>query len=209
MIRVILNVKQVGGQFKTVGSSQADKAASHERIVKAASRRIRRDGVDNVSVAELMNQAGLTHGGFYRHFDSRDELVAEAIEDALAQGSERVHAAANLGGDGALAAIIDAYLSTLHRDKPETGCAVAALPTDISRTDARARAAYSRQVRTYLDLLAELTPARDPDERHLILAALLGALLLARAVDDRGLSDEMLDSVARALHRYVDAEQSN
>jgi TetR/AcrR family transcriptional regulator, transcriptional repressor for nem operon len=187
-----------------VGSSQADKAASHERIVKAASRRIRRDGIDNVSVAELMNQAGLTHGGFYRHFDSRDELVAEAIDAALAQGSERVHAAAKVGGEDALAAIIDAYLSRLHRDKPETGCAVAALPTDISRTDARARAAYSRQVRTYVDLLAELTPARDPDERHLILAALVGALLLARAVDDRRLSDEILDSVTRALHRYVD-----
>ena len=145
-----------------MGSSQADKAASHERIVKAASRRIRRDGIDNVSVAELMNQAGLTHGGFYRHFDSRDDLVAEAIDAALAQGSERVHAAAKLGGADALAAIIDAYLSRLHRDKPETGCAVAALPTDIARADARVRAAYSRQVRTYLDLLAELTPARDP-----------------------------------------------
>ena len=75
------------GTSSSVGSSQADKAASHERIVKAASRRIRRDGIDNVSVAELMNQAGLTHGGFYRHFDSRDELVAEAIDAALAQGS--------------------------------------------------------------------------------------------------------------------------
>jgi TetR/AcrR family transcriptional repressor of nem operon len=204
MIRVILNVKPDRRTVKPVGSSQADKAASHERIVKAASRRIRRDGIDNVSVAELMNQAGLTHGGFYRHFDSRDELVAEAIDAALAQGSERVHAAAKLGGEDALAAIIDAYLSRLHRDKPETGCAVAALPTDISRTDARARAAYSRQVRTYIDLLAELTPARDPDERHLILAALVGALLLARAVDDRSLSDEILDGAARALQSYVD-----
>ena len=187
-----------------VGSSQADKAASHDRIVKAASRRIRRDGIDNVSVAELMKQAGLTHGGFYRHFDSRDDLVAEAIDAALSQGSERVHAAAKLGGADALGAIIDAYLSRLHRDKPETGCAVAALPTDTARADARVRAAYSQQVRTYLDLLAELTPARDRDERHLILAALVGALLLARAVDDPDLSDEILESAARALHRYVD-----
>ena len=188
-----------------MGSSQADKAASHDRIVKAASRRIRRDGIDNVSVAELMNQAGLTHGGFYRHFDSRDDLVAEAIDAALAQGSERVHAAAaRLGGADALGAIIDAYLSRLHRDKPETGCAVAALPTDSARADGRVRAAYSRQVRTYLDLLAKLTPARDRNERHLILAALVGALLLARAVDDPDLSDEILESAARALHSYVD-----
>jgi TetR/AcrR family transcriptional repressor of nem operon len=187
-----------------VGSSQADKAASHERIVKTASRRIRREGVDGVSVAELMNEAGLTHGGFYRHFASRDELVGEAIDAALAQGSARIDAQAKLGGPEALGAIIDGYLSRLHRDKPETGCAVAALPTDIPRTNARARAAYSRQVRHYVELLAELTPGADPDQAHLILVALVGALVLARAVDDRGLSDEILESVARALRRRLD-----
>jgi TetR/AcrR family transcriptional repressor of nem operon len=185
-----------------MGSSQADKAASHERIVVAASRRIRRDGIDNVSVSELMNEAGLTHGGFYRHFDSRDELVAEAIAEALAQGSQRVRASTEVDQTAALAAIVDGYLSRLHRDKPETGCAVAALPTDIARTDSRARAAYSRQVRSYIELLTELTPARDRDEAQLILAALVGALVLARAVDDRALSDEILGSVARALHRH-------
>ena len=191
-----------------MGSSQADKAASHERIVKTASRRIRRQGIDNVSVAELMTQAGLTHGGFYRHFDSRDELVAEAIDDALAQGSRRVQASAKLGRPAALSAIVDGYLSRLHRDKPETGCAVAALPTDIVRCAPRARAAYSRQVRGYVEGLTELTPSRDPDEAHLTVAALVGALLLARAVDDRHLSDEILDRVARALHGYLgDAEE--
>jgi TetR/AcrR family transcriptional repressor of nem operon len=192
-----------------VGSSQADKAASHERIVKAASRRIRRDGIGNLAVAELMKQAGLTHGGFYRHFDSRDDLVAEAIVEALAQGSQRVQASASLSGPAALAAIVDGYLTRLHRDKPETGCAVAALPTDVARCDPRARSAYSSQVRSYLELLRELTPDRDPDQAHLILASLVGALLLARAVDDRGLSDEILERVAHALHGYVeDARQA-
>ncbi|HWE13724.1 MAG TPA: TetR/AcrR family transcriptional regulator [Solirubrobacteraceae bacterium] len=186
-----------------MGSSQADKAASHERIVKTASRRMRRDGIDSISVVELMNEAGLTHGGFYRHFGSRDDLVAEAIDTALAQGSERIKAAAKLGGPAALAAIIDGYLSPLHRDKPETGCAVAALPADIARSNPRARTAYSRQVRSYIGLIDGLTPARDPDEAHLILAVLVGALVLARAVDDRGLSDEILESAARALHRHV------
>jgi TetR/AcrR family transcriptional repressor of nem operon len=187
-----------------VGSSQANKAASHERIVETASRRMRRDGIDSVSVAELMSEAGLTHGGFYRHFGSRDDLVAEAIDTALANGSERINATAKLGGPAALAAIIDGYLSPLHRDKPETGCAVAALPADIARTKPRARTAYSRQVRSYIDLLAELTPGCDPDEAHLILAALVGALVLARAVDDRGLSDEILQNAAQALHRHVE-----
>ncbi len=164
---------------------------------------MRRDGIPSVGVAELMTEAGLTHGGFYRHFESRDDLVAEAVHTALAHGFEPVRAAAKRGGPEAVAAIIDMYLSRRHRDRPETGCAVAALPTDIARTDPRARAAYSRQVRTYIGLLAELTPARDPDEAHLILAALVGALALARAVDDRRLSDEILDSVARALRRHV------
>jgi TetR/AcrR family transcriptional regulator, transcriptional repressor for nem operon len=190
-----------------VGSSQADKAASHERIVKTASRRIRYDGIDNVSVAELMKQAGLTHGGFYRHFESRDDLVAEAVDAALAHGSRRVRQASQLGGPEGLAAIIDGYLSPLHRDKPETGCAVAALSTDIARADRRARAAYTRQVRSYLDLLTEHTPARDPDQAHLILAVLVGALLLARAVDDRGLSDGILDRTVRALHRCIEDAQ--
>ena len=206
MTCVILNVKdrRKEGTTSSVGNSQADKAASHERIVKAASRRIRGDGIGNVSVAELMKQAGLTHGGFYRHFDSRDELVAEAIDAALAHGSKRIDQASELGGPAALAAIVDGYLSRLHRDKPETGCAVAALPTDVARCGARARAAYSGQVRGYLELLTELTPGRDPDQAHLILAALVGALLLARAVDDRGLSDEILEKVAHALHGFVE-----
>ena len=158
-----------------MGSSQADKAASHQRIVTAAAARIRRAGVDGLSVADLMREAGLTHGGFYRHFGSRDDLVAEAVEAAVAHGSKRAEAAARQGGPEALAATIDAYLSALHRDKPETGCAVAALPADIARSSQRARGAYTAQVRRYLDLLAGLTPAGEPDDPPFILATLVGA----------------------------------
>ena len=189
-----------------MGSSQADKAASHQRIVTAAAARIRRAGVDGLSVADLMREAGLTHGGFYRHFGSRDDLVAEAVEAALTHGSKRAEAAARQGGPEALAATIDGYLSPLHRDKPETGCAVAALPADIARGGQRARAAYTAQVRRYLDLLAGLTPAGEPDDPPLILATLVGAIALARAVDDPGLSDEILERVARMLHRHVQGQ---
>ena len=167
-----------------MGNSQADKAANHERIVRRASSLIRRDRDQRGQRRRLMAEAGLTHGGFYRHFESRDELVAEAVESALAHGSKRSNAAAETGGSDALAAIIDGYLSRLHRDKPETGCAVAALPTDIVRSNARAREAYSRQVRSYLDLLAGLTADGDSDDAHLILATLVGAVALSRAVDD-------------------------
>lgn len=185
-----------------MGSSKADKAASHERIVTAAARRLRRDGVAGVSVADLMAEAGLTHGGFYPHFASRDDLVAEAVEAALVHGSRRAEAAAPYG-PAALRPAIEAYLSPLHRDKPETGCAVAALPGDITRASPRARAAYAAQVRRYLELYASLTPTHDPDDPYLILAALVGAIALARAVDDPGLSDEILERAARALNRHA------
>ena len=131
---------------------------------------------------------------------------ARAVEAALAHGSRRAEAAAQLGGPEALAMAIDAYLSPLHRDKPETGCAVAALPTDIARSSQRAREAYTAQVRRYLDLYVELTPGDDPDDPPLILAALVGAIALARAVNDPALSDEILDKVARALNRHVQGE---
>ena len=191
-----------------MGSSQADKAASHERIIKAAAARIRRDGIDAMSVSDLMSEAGLTHGGFYRHFRSRDELVEEAVEAALAHGARRAEAASSIGGTAAITAIIDGYLSPPHRDRPETGCAVAALPGEIARSSARARQSYARQVRRYLDLLVELGSSSDPDpdserdEALLILSALVGAISMARAVDDPELSDEILQRTARALHRH-------
>ena len=190
-----------------MGTSQADKAASHERIVNIAAARMRRDGVNGVGVAELMQEAGLTHGGFYRHFSSRDDLVAEAVESALAQGSERAMSAAARGGTQAFTAIVDGYLSVVHRDRPESGCAVAGLAEDVSRTDDRARAAYGRQVEKYLDVLAGLTPSADPAadpaagrrQAYLVLSALVGAVAMARAVGDGDLSEEILAETAAAL----------
>ena len=191
-----------------LGSSQADKAASHERIVSAAAARIRRDGMAAVNVSDLMQEAGLTHGGFYRHFGSRDDLITEAVDVALVHGSRRTDAAARLGGIPALEAIIDGYLSRVHRDKPETGCAIAALPADISRSGTRTREAYGRQVRRYVDLLADLTPGSEPEakreEAFLILAALVGALSMARAVGESEFGDEILARTARALHGHID-----
>ncbi|WP_089100410.1 TetR/AcrR family transcriptional regulator [Streptomyces hyaluromycini] len=184
-------------------SSQADKAASHARIVDKAAARFRRDGVNGVGVAELMKEAGLTHGGFYRHFASRDDLVAEAVEHALEQGNKRFLTAAARGGQQAFTAIVDGYLSTAHRDAPQDGCAVAALPQDVSRADDRTRAAYGRQVENYLDILAGLASGDDPAaERRqacLALSALVGAVAMARAVGDPELSAEILSETAAAL----------
>ncbi len=190
-----------------MGSSQTEKQASHKRIVDAAAAQIRRDGVDAVRVSDLMREAGLTHGGFYRHFGSREELIDAAIDQALADGSRQTEAGED-GDPAALGKVIDGYVSKAHRDNPQVGCGVAALPADVSRSSSAARAAYSRQVRRYIDRLVSLIrrPGADAkrDEAVMMLSALVGALSMARAVEDPGLSDEILVGTARALHRRID-----
>jgi TetR/AcrR family transcriptional repressor of nem operon len=190
-----------------MGHSQAEKEASHRRIVEAAAGQIRRDGVDAVRVAELMRDAGLSHGGFYRHFGSREELIDEAIDAALTDGSRQTDTGATVDPDTALAQIIDDYVSKAHRDNPQVGCAVAALSADVSRCGSRARQAYGRQVRRYIDRLVVLIRRAEPDanrdEAILILSALVGAVSMARAVDDAELSEEILTRTANALHRHA------
>lgn len=186
-----------------MGTSQAAKAASHDRILDIAAARIRRDGVDSLSVSELMQDAGLTHGGFYRHFPSREQLVAEATERALGQGSAGAVAAARLGGKRGYTALVDGYLSTLHRDHPEAGCAVACITEDVARASGAARAAYTHQVREYIAMLAGLIDGPDgrADQREavLTLGALVGAVSMARAVDDPELSQQILTHATAAL----------
>jgi TetR/AcrR family transcriptional repressor of nem operon len=187
-----------------MGSSQADKSLSHERIIDAASAQIRREGVASINIAALMSEAGLTHGGFYRHFGSRDELIAEAIESALDRNPYQNAEKPSGRGTGSLDAVIDTYLSPTHRDNPETGCAVAALASDVARGDETCRAAYTTHVRRYLDLLAR-APSTSPDAPYLTLAALVGAVALARAVNDPALSDELLTRTARRLRELGQA----
>ena len=184
-----------------MGYSRASKTESHDRIVKTASTRFRETGIDGVGVADLMKLAGLTHGGFYRHFTSREELVAEAIERALRDGGAAVSAIAE-GKDARLSALIDAYLSVAHRDGPATSCAVATLAADVSRCGKRARAAYSRQVTVYLELLGKLVTGTRKSKRAkaiVALSALVGAVSIARAVNDETLSREILKTAADEL----------
>ena len=185
-----------------MGTSQKEKAASHERIVAIAAARIRRDGIDGVSVADIMSDAGLTHGGFYRHFDSRDDLITEALALALAEGSERSRTAADTLGARALRVIINAYLSPQHRDSPSTGCAVTALAEDLSRGKQADRDLYAQQVEQYIELLADLGPISDDPASHLpmlTLSALVGGVSMARAVGDPALSQKILQDTRDAL----------
>jgi TetR/AcrR family transcriptional repressor of nem operon len=186
-----------------VGTSQAAKAETHDRILDIAAARIRRDGIAGIAVAEIMKEAGLTHGGFYRHFTSREQLVAEATQRALIRGSEWTVATGELGGRGGYTQLVDGYLSTWHRDHPESGCGVAGTAADVARDNGPARRSYTRQVTDCLAVLADLidTPDRQAGEREAILtmSALVGAISIARAVDDLDLSERLLANVAAAL----------
>ena len=174
-----------------MGHSKASKREHHEAIVGVAASRFREDGIERVAVADLMHDAGLTHGGFYRHFESRDQLVGEAVERALHDGGQ------------AMAAVIDAYLSISHRDNLGTSCAVTTLAGDVARSHPRARAAYTDQVRIYIDMLMRLLPQGSSDRSRATaitaLSTLVGAVSIARAVNDEALSREILASAASEL----------
>jgi len=188
-----------------MGHSKANKEESHARIVQTAAARFREAGVDGVGVAELMKDAGLTHGGFYRHFTSRDELLAEAVERALSDGGRAVEAvAASKASRPVVAArLVDAYLSIAHRDALASSCAVTTLAGDVARGNERTRTAYTQQVNTYLDLLANLAAAEKSKEKRAkaiaALSSLVGAVSLSRAVNDEALSREILKAAADEL----------
>ena len=190
-----------------MGHSQSDKAESHDRIVRVAAARFREAGVHGIGVADLMKDAGLSHGGFYRHFPSRDDLVAEAIEQALADGGQRVVDAMQANQHSLLATLVDAYLSAAHRDGLATSCAVTTLAGDVARGNDRARMAYSKQVSAYLELLATLIAGDNQKARRskaiLALSTLVGAISMARAVNDEQLSQEILTSAADELKAYL------
>jgi TetR/AcrR family transcriptional repressor of nem operon len=190
-----------------MGYSQEDKAATHERVVKLAAAKFRETGIDGISVADLMKEAGLTHGGFYRHFDSRDDLVTEAVEYAMAHSEQLIADAATSRQKPSFSAMVDGYLNVAHRDAPADGCAIVALASDVARCDAKTRAAYTAQVERHLRFITSLLDSTDAKtaRRRAVVAfsALVGALALARAVSDEKLSLEIMKAVAGALKGSV------
>jgi AcrR family transcriptional regulator len=170
------------------------KEATHDRIVEAAARAIRRSGYGGAGVAEIMKEAGLTHGGFYAHFDSREGMLAEAADRA---GAETVafltRVTATAPPKQELEAILQAYLSKEHVESAETGCAVAALGSEMPRQSSKVRRSATRRIKELIDLVARHSPdwgQPGAHERALVtVATALGALVLARAVDDPKLSD--------------------
>src|SRR5262249_18430358 len=177
-------------------------AANRERVLDAASMLFRRHGFDGIGVADIMKAAGLTHGGFYGQFASKEELAAEACA--------RCHAdpwTAWLEAPPAqrLEAIVRNYLTPRHRDNRTSGCLFAALGSDVGRQPRSVRRVFTERVRAKIDLLKSVVPGRSAASRRdnamATLAGLVGALMLSRAVDDPALSDEILEAAAAALER--------
>jgi len=165
------------------------KAHTHARIVEAAASAFRAQGLAGVGVAEIMDRAGLTHGGFYAHFSSKDELLAEALEaagrEALASLSESADAVA---AEDRLRAVVDTYLSAEHAEHPERGCPIAALAPELVRSDPKVRSRLARGIRSRLAWLRRLAPRRRPrgraagDQAVGALACMLGGVILARGL---------------------------
>jgi TetR/AcrR family transcriptional regulator, transcriptional repressor for nem operon len=172
------------------------KEATHERIVDAAARAIRRSGYGGTGVADIMKDAGLTHGGFYAHFASREAMLAEAADRA---GAEAVAASARIAAAAppqqALQEVLRAYLSKAHVESAENGCPVAALGSETPRQAPEVRRAATRRIKEMIDLVARQSPDWGQPGSHenalVTVATMVGALLLARAVDDPKLSDAL------------------
>jgi TetR/AcrR family transcriptional repressor of nem operon len=184
--------------------SKEKAAQNRERILISAARLFREHGIAATGVDAITQDAGLTHGGLYSQFGSKEAIAAEAIRFALARG-QRVwqHALERNPGKRALPAIVDSYLSRAHRDAPGTGCVVAALGTDIARQPRRVRQAFTEQIKEDLEFLSRLTANGDRSRGYgdaiVAFAAMIGALILARAVDDQPLSDLILKSTAKRV----------
>lgn len=181
------------------------KDATHERIVETAARAIRRSGYSGTGVADIMKEAGLTHGGFYAHFASRDAMLAEAADRAGAEGVAAVaRVAAAAPPQQALQAMMQAYLSKTHVESVETGCGVAALCSETPRQAPQVRRAATRRIKEMIDLVARESPdwGRPGAHEHALVtvATMVGALVLARAVDDARLSEALREA---ALNHFT------
>jgi TetR/AcrR family transcriptional regulator, transcriptional repressor for nem operon len=182
----------------------AAKDATHERIVAVAARAIRRSGYAGTGVADIMKEAGLTHGAFYAHFPSREAMLAEAVSRACAESAAAVSGVvASVPAEQAVKAMLHGYLSREHLEQIELGCPLAALGSETVRQAPEVRRATTQHTKAMVDLLARQSPDWGQPAAHeralLTVAAMVGTLVLARAVDDPALSD----SLRKAALKYL------
>lgn len=176
--------------------SREETARNRERILDAASKLFRERGFEGVGVAELMKSVGLTHGGFYGHFSSKEDLMAKACTRALERSLAVWEKRAERSSGDALLPVARAYLSGRHRDRPGAGCLMASLGSDAARQGRAVRRAVTHGLNCSFDLLTQLVPGRSEQKRRQkaigLYATWVGAMVMARAVDDRPLSQEIL-----------------
>jgi AcrR family transcriptional regulator len=187
-----------------IGARRAAKEASHERIVSAAARAIRRSGYGGTGVADIMKEAGLTHGAFYAHFTSREDMLAEAADRACAESAAAAaDAVASAPRGKALESMLCAYLSREHAEHAERGCPLVALGSETPRQTPEVRRATTRYIKEMIDLLARQSPDWGQPGAHeqalATIATMVGALLLARAVDEPALSDRLREAALKRL----------
>jgi TetR/AcrR family transcriptional repressor of nem operon len=190
--------------------SKEHKQETHARIVKKASVRLREKGAHGIGVADLMKEAGLTHGGFYAHFDSREALVIEAFGYAMDRATERWRTlAAETPVEKRLSTIVDAYVSTVHRDDPGRGCAVPTLGAEIARESAKTRKAFSGKLEQLIEVMAEQIPhvPRKAARKQAMgmMATMMGALVMSRVAGNGELSDEILAAGREAAMARAEA----
>ena len=176
---------------------------NRERVIDTAARLFRERGIDGIGVVDLMKAAGLTHGGFYRQFKSKDDLVVQAVKRAYDDMSEDI-ARRIADSDDPLQTLVRHYVSDYHRDDPGHGCSLASLAADAARhNDPTLREFFGSIVSNYIELLTALVPGRTPTAKRstaiAALAEMIGSVVLSRVVPDPTLSREIIDTVSNDL----------
>lgn len=184
--------------------SKEHKQETHARIVKKAATRLREKGAHGIGVADLMKDAGLTHGGFYAHFDSREALVIEAFNYAMDRANERWRkVTAEVPPEKRLALIVDGYLTTLHRDEPGQGCAVPALGAEIARERPKTRKAFALKLDQMIEMIADQIqdmPRKAARKQAMAtLATMMGTIVMSRIAGNGEMSDEILSAGREAV----------
>jgi TetR/AcrR family transcriptional repressor of nem operon len=184
--------------------SKEHKQETHDRIVRKASIRLREKGAHGIGVSDLMKEAGLTHGGFYAHFDSREALVIEAFNYAMDRATERWRKMAEeTPPEKRLATIVESYLTTIHRDDPGRGCAVPTLGPEIARESPKTRKAFAAKLEEMIEMMADQVPElpRKTARAQAIaaLSTMAGALVLSRVAGSGEFSEEILGTAREAL----------
>jgi len=184
--------------------SRLQAAENHERILDIATRLFRERGIDGIGVADLMEAAGLTHGGFYGHFKSKEDLVAQACARAVGRMRQNWTNVIDQSTGDPLEALAATYLTQKHRDGAGRGCPMAALGSEVARQGPTVRRAFTDELRPFLDYLSRIVQGSSSGLRRqralAAYASLVGALIVSRAVDDTALSNEILAAVANTMH---------